>query len=40
MGWWVFGLAGGISLMLAAGTICAQAIKTVRANPARNLRTE
>jgi ABC-type lipoprotein release transport system permease subunit len=40
MGWWIFGLAGAISMLFAVGTICAQAIKTIKANPASNLRAE
>ena len=38
--WWVFGLAGITTLIIALITISLQAIKTAMANPVKNLRTE
>ena len=38
--WWVFGLAGIATLIIALITISLQAIKTALANPVKNLRTE
>jgi putative ABC transport system permease protein len=38
--WWLFLLAGGVTLTIALFTICLQAIKTASANPVKNLRTE
>jgi putative ABC transport system permease protein len=38
--WWVFGISGGLVLMLALATISAKAIIAARANPVNSLRTE
>jgi putative ABC transport system permease protein len=38
--WWVFALAGIITLLIALFTISLQAIKTASANPVKSLRTE
>ena len=38
--WWVFAVAGLVTLVIAFITICLQAIKTAIANPVKNLRTE
>jgi putative ABC transport system permease protein len=38
--WWMFVLAGAVTLFIALFTICLQAIKTASANPVKNLRTE
>lgn len=38
--WWVFLLAGCISLFIALLTVCFQAIKAARANPVKSLRSE
>ena len=38
--WWVFALAGIVTLVIALITITLQAIKTAIANPVKNLRTE
>ena len=38
--WWLFGLAGLATLLIALLTISVQVIKTALANPVRNLRTE
>ena len=38
--WWVFALAGLVTLLIAFLTISLQAIKTALANPVKNLRTE
>lgn len=38
--WWVFGLAGLVTLLIALLTICAQAIRIALANPIKSLRTE
>jgi len=38
--WWVFALAGFLSVMIALLTVSYQAIKAAVANPARSLRTE
>ncbi|OQP65606.1 ABC transporter permease [Niastella populi] len=38
--WWVFGLAGLFSLLVAVTTISIQAIKAAMANPVNSLRTE
>ena len=40
IGWWVFLLAGGISLTITLITISFQAIKAAIANPVKSLRTE
>ncbi|MBC7887083.1 MAG: ABC transporter permease [Ferruginibacter sp.] len=40
IGWWVFGLAGGIALLIAFVTVCFQAVKAAVANPVKSLRTE
>lgn len=38
--WWVFALAGGVSVFIALFTISFQAIKAAIANPVKSLRTE
>ncbi len=38
--WWVFALAGGVALIIAALTVSHQAIKAVRANPVEALKYE
>ncbi|HYK56939.1 MAG TPA: hypothetical protein VEV15_10760, partial [Flavisolibacter sp.] len=38
--WWMFALAGGLSLLVAFLTISVQAVKAAVANPVKNLRTE
>src|SRR6201991_3578388 len=38
--WWVFGLAGLLSIMIALVTVSYQSIKAAVANPVRNLRAE
>lgn len=38
--WWMFALAGGIVIVIAAVTISFQSIKSALANPAANLKTE
>ncbi|HYH14415.1 MAG TPA: hypothetical protein VD794_04305, partial [Flavisolibacter sp.] len=38
--WWVFAIAGVITLLIALSTICLQAIKTAIASPVKNLRTD
>jgi len=38
--WWVFALAGGIALLVAAITISFQSIKAALANPVNSLRSE
>jgi ABC-type antimicrobial peptide transport system permease subunit len=40
MHWWIFALAGMITLMIALFTISFQAIKAAMANPVKSLRTE
>jgi putative ABC transport system permease protein len=40
IGWWIFGLASGGSLIITLGTISFQAIKAALANPVVSLRTE
>lgn len=38
--WWVFGLAGGIAVMVALCTVSFQAVKAALMNPVRSLKTE
>lgn len=38
--WWVFVAASILCLLIAAVTVCLQALKTATANPVKNLRTE
>ncbi|MBN9381957.1 MAG: ABC transporter permease [Chitinophagaceae bacterium] len=38
--WWMFGIAGVISVLIAAVTVSFQAIRAAMANPARSLRAE
>jgi putative ABC transport system permease protein len=38
--WWVFALAGVVTLLIAFVTISLQAVKTAMTNPVKNLRTE
>jgi putative ABC transport system permease protein len=38
--WWVFALAGFLSVMIALLTVSYQSIKAALANPVKNLRTE
>jgi putative ABC transport system permease protein len=40
LGWEIFGLAGGIALLVVLLTISYQAIKAAVANPVKSLRTE
>ena len=40
IGWWIFGLAGGLALLVALITVSIQAVKAAVANPVRSLRTE
>jgi putative ABC transport system permease protein len=38
--WWMFGVAGGITLLIALITVSFQTIKAAIANPVKSLRTE
>ncbi len=38
--WWVFALAGFLSVMIALLTVCYQSVKAALTNPVKNLRTE
>jgi putative ABC transport system permease protein len=38
--WWVFAIAGGVSILIAFATVFYQAIKAALSNPVKNLRTE
>jgi putative ABC transport system permease protein len=38
--WWIFGLAGAISILIALATVSFQAIKAAMANPIKSLRSE
>ncbi|HUR12193.1 MAG TPA: ABC transporter permease [Flavitalea sp.] len=40
IGWWVFGIAGGLALLIALLTICLQALKAAVDNPVKSLRSE
>ncbi len=40
IGWWVFGIAGTIALLIALVTVSFRAIKAAVANPVKSLRTE
>ncbi len=40
MDWWVFGLAGGLALVIALLTVSTQAIRAALANPVESLRYE
>jgi putative ABC transport system permease protein len=40
MSWWIFALAGGITLVIAIITVSFQAIRAAIANPVKSLRTE
>lgn len=40
IGWWVFGIAGCLALLIALITIVLQALKAVTENPVKSLRTE
>lgn len=40
LSWWIFALAGIISLFIAMATLSYQAVKTAMANPVKSLRTE
>lgn len=40
IGWWIFGVAGVIALLIAVLTVSFQAIKAAIANPVKSLRTE
>lgn len=40
IGWWIFGLAGMLALLIALVTISFQTIKAAMANPVKSLRTE
>ncbi|MCW3118442.1 MAG: transporter permease, partial [Chitinophagaceae bacterium] len=39
-GWWIFGIAGILALLIAFATVSVQAIKAALANPVKSLRTE
>ena len=38
--WWIFGLAGGLALLIALLTVSTQAIRAALANPVESLRYE
>ena len=38
--WWVFGLSGVVTLLVAFVTVCWQSLKAAKANPVKSLRTE
>jgi putative ABC transport system permease protein len=40
MSWWIFGLAGLLSLVIALLTVSTQTLKAARSNPVKNLRVE
>lgn len=40
LSWWIFVMAGGVTLLVALLTVVSQIIKVSTANPVRNLRTE
>ena len=40
LNWWVFGLAGGLTVLIAVMTIGFQSVRAARANPVNSLRTE
>lgn len=40
IGWWVFAVAGFVTLLIALLTVSSQAIKAAVANPVKSLRTE
>lgn len=40
IGWWVFGLTGLVSVLIAVLTVCYQALKAALANPVKALRNE
>jgi putative ABC transport system permease protein len=40
IGWWVFGIAGAIALLIALVTVSFRAVKAAMANPVKSLRTE
>jgi ABC-type antimicrobial peptide transport system permease subunit len=40
MEWWIFGLAGAMSILIALATVSFQAIKTAMVNPIKSLRSE
>ena len=40
IGWWVFGLAGGLALLIALLTVSTQALKATMNNPVESLRYE
>jgi putative ABC transport system permease protein len=40
LSWWVFGIAGGIVVLIALLTVSVMAIKAAMANPVKSLRTE
>jgi putative ABC transport system permease protein len=40
LGWWIFGLAAILAVIVALLTVCSQALKAALTNPVNNLRTE
>jgi hypothetical protein len=40
MSWWIFGISGGLALLIALATVCFQAIRATSVNPVKSLRAE
>jgi hypothetical protein len=40
IGWWVFGLAGALAIIIALLTVSLHAVRAALANPVKSLRTE
>lgn len=38
--WWIWGIAAGLSIMIAVVTVCSQALRAAMANPVKSLRSE
>ena len=38
IGWWIFGLAALVAVIIAMATICAQVVRAAVANPVNSLR--